>query len=62
MSRIAELRKILRHHDYLYYVEASPEISDREYDRLFKELESLELLSGESIPDDSPTQVVGGGF
>ncbi|HUT01068.1 MAG TPA: hypothetical protein VM031_01335, partial [Phycisphaerae bacterium] len=41
-ERIAELREIIRRHDRLYYVEASPEISDRDYDRLLDELKELE--------------------
>jgi DNA ligase (NAD+) len=59
-KRVARLREEIRHHDYLYYVEDAPAISDAEYDRLFKELKGLE----EEFPDlrspDSPTQRVGG--
>ena len=40
VSRLADLREQIRHHDRLYYVEASPEISDADYDRLFRELAS----------------------
>ena len=41
-ARAAELRKLLDHHNYLYYVEAAPEISDREFDRLLEELQKIE--------------------
>jgi len=34
-ARIAELREQIRRHDYLYYVEANPQISDRDYDQLY---------------------------
>jgi DNA ligase (NAD+) len=59
-QRIAQLRQIIQHHDYKYYVEASPEISDQEYDRLFKELLDLEAAHPDLASPDSPTQRVGG--
>jgi DNA ligase (NAD+) len=59
-ARAAELRKLLHHHNYLYYVEARPEISDREFDRLMKELEEIEAAHPELVTPDSPTQRVGG--
>jgi DNA ligase (NAD+) len=59
-ERAAELRKQLEHHNYLYYVEARPEISDFEYDRLVKELEALEEKHPDLKTPDSPTQRVGG--
>ncbi len=59
-DRIEELRRVLRHHDHLYYVEARPEISDREYDRLYSELKQLEADHPELVTPDSPTQRVGG--
>src|SRR4051812_35917759 len=37
-ARATELRKTINHHNHLYYVEAAPEISDREFDRLLEEL------------------------
>ena len=40
---ILELRSLLERHNRLYYVEASPEITDAEYDKLFRELEGPEL-------------------
>lgn len=59
-QRIEQLREQIRHHDYLYYVEAQPEISDAEYDRLVKELEQLESQHPDLVTPDSPTQRVGG--
>ena len=60
MTDIERLRNDIRRHDYLYYVDARPEISDREYDALMARLRELEGASGEPIPPDSPTQRVGG--
>jgi DNA ligase (NAD+) len=57
---IAELREKINHHDYLYYVEGKPEISDREYDRLFDRLKELEAAHPALVSADSPTQRVGG--
>ncbi len=59
-KRIGELRAQIRRHDHLYYVLNRPEISDREYDRLFAELKSLEQANPEFITADSPTQRVAG--
>jgi DNA ligase (NAD+) len=59
-ARIEELREQIRRHDFLYYVEARPEISDAEYDRLLAELRELESAFPELITPDSPTQRVGG--
>ena len=58
--RIDQLRKELNRHNTLYYVEAKPEISDREYDRLYDELKQLEVQHPQLITPDSPTQRVGG--
>jgi len=58
-ERLAQLKKQIRHHDYLYYVKDSPEISDGEYDRLFRELVDLERAYPELVTADSPTQRVG---
>jgi len=58
--RIEELRDRIRHHDYLYYVEDAPEISDADYDALMRELERLEARFPEFVTADSPTQRVGG--
>src|SRR5436190_8606997 len=59
-QRIAELREHIHHHDYLYYVEARPEIADAEYDPLMRELRDLEARFPDLITDDSPTQRVAG--
>src|SRR5579871_5267118 len=59
-QRAAELRKVLNHHNYLYYVKAQPEITDREFDHLFEELKQLEKQHPELQTPDSPTQRVGG--
>ncbi len=58
-KRIEQLRKIIRHHDTLYYVYDRPEITDAEYDALFRELQGLEEAHPELITPDSPTQRVG---
>mgnify|MGYP000478529264 FL=1 len=54
------LRKKLRYHSYLYYVLDKPEISDFEFDKLYRELVDLEAAYPEIITSDSPTQRVGG--
>jgi DNA ligase (NAD+) len=59
-ERIQALREQIRHHDHRYHVLADPEISDAEYDRLFRELSDLEREHPEWIEPDSPTQRVGG--
>jgi DNA ligase (NAD+) len=59
-KQIAGLREELDRHNRLYYVLARPEISDREYDRLYKQLEALEQQFPDLIRPDSPTQRVGG--
>ena len=59
-KRIDELRKEIRHHDYLYYVLDKPEISDEEYDQMFGELVELESEFPDLVTPDSPTQRVGG--
>ena len=58
-QQIEELRKTLRHHEYLYHVLDTPEIPDSEYDRLFHQLKALENTHPEFITADSPTQRVG---
>src|SRR5437763_1857829 len=57
---VARLRRELNRHNYLYYVEAQPEVSDREYDRMMERLTALEGQYPELIAPDSPTQRVGG--
>jgi DNA ligase (NAD+) len=59
-ERIVKLRSTIRHHDYLYYVEDRPEISDEEYDRLYRELVALEEKFPDLVAEDSPTQRVAG--
>lgn len=59
-EEIERLRAEIRRHDRLYFVEAAPEISDREYDRLVERLRALEAQHPELITPDSPTQRVGG--
>jgi DNA ligase (NAD+) len=58
-ERIASLRDQLERANYLYHVEDAPEISDAEYDRLFRELKALEEAHPELATPDSPTQRVG---
>lgn len=60
-QKIEKLREEIRRHDYLYYVLNQPEISDSEYDKLIKDLESLEKQHPELITLDSPTQRLIGG-
>ncbi len=57
---IEALRVELHHHEELYYVHASPEISDAEYDALLARLQELEAVHPELVTPDSPTQRVGG--
>src|SRR5882724_9488450 len=59
-QRAAELRQLLHHHNHLYYVEAKPVITDREFDDLFDELKAIEQKHSELVTPDSPTQRVGG--
>ena len=58
--RVEELRRLIRHHNYLYYVKAQPEISDEAYDELFRELQQLESRYPQLVSPDSPTMRVGG--
>jgi DNA ligase (NAD+) len=57
-ARAAELRALLNHHAHRYYVLDDPEIPDAEYDRLFRELQTLEAAQPELLSADSPTQRV----
>ena len=59
-KKIARLREEIRKHDGLYYEQAASIISDREYDRLYKELVDLEKQFPDLLTSDSPTQRVGG--
>ena len=59
-KKIEALRDKIRHHEYLYYVLDSPELSDAEFDALMNELKAMEAAHPELITPDSPTQRVGG--
>lgn len=59
-ERAKFLREELNRHNRLYYVDARPEISDRDYDKLMQELIDLEAAHPELVSPDSPTQRVGG--
>src|SRR5438045_2678113 len=59
-QRIKKLRDEINHHNYLYYAQSRPQISDREFDRLLAELIELEKEHPELITPDSPSQRVGG--
>ena len=59
-TRIEALRNEIEEHNWRYYEKAAPTISDREYDRLYKELVDLETQFPELVTPDSPTQHVGG--
>ncbi len=58
-DRIARLRQLIEHDNYLYYSLDAPEVPDAEYDRRFAELQSLEARYPEAIAEDSPTHRVG---
>lgn len=59
-KRVQELTTELERHNRLYYIEAQPQISDHEYDRLLRELADLEAEFPELLTPNSPTQRVGG--
>ena len=61
-SEIENLRSVLRFHEYRYYVQTDPLISDFEYDTLYKQLEKLEKENPGAVTSDSPTQRVGAGL
>ncbi|MEM9526136.1 MAG: NAD-dependent DNA ligase LigA [Bacteroidota bacterium] len=56
---VTELQEILRYHEWRYYVQDDPVLSDYEYDTLYKKLEALEADHPELVSPDSPTQRVG---
>lgn len=58
-DRAAELRRLIEHHNYRYYVLDEPEIPDEAFDALFDELKALEEEHPELVTSDSPTQRVG---
>jgi DNA ligase (NAD+) len=59
-ARVAELRRMLEYHNQKYYVEDAPEVSDEEYDALFRELQALEAEYPALDDPNSPTKRVGG--
>src|SRR5213075_363747 len=59
-KNIAQLREEIRKHDRLYYQDAAPIVSDRDYDQLYKELVDLEAQFPDLLTPNSPTQRVGG--
>ena len=59
INRVIELKKLIEKHNYHYYILDDPLISDGEWDKLFKELESIETKYPELIDNSSPTQRVG---
>src|ERR1700691_656318 len=59
-KEVERLRDEIRRHEYLYYVEDDPQISDSAFDRLMKELKALEEQHPRLLTPDSPTQRVGG--
>lgn len=58
-KQLEELKKELNNHAYKYYVLDQPEISDAQYDKLYKELEEIEQAHPEWITSDSPSQRIG---
>ena len=61
-EKIRQLRESLHEHNYLYYIEDRPKISDFEFDQLLETLTDLELRYPEYFDSNSPTQRVGGGI
>ena len=59
-ARIEALREEINYHNRQYYVYDDPKIPDAEFDRLIRELQSLEAEYPELVTEDSPTQRVGG--
>ncbi|HRI59171.1 MAG TPA: NAD-dependent DNA ligase LigA, partial [Saprospiraceae bacterium] len=58
-ERADELRRVIRYHEWRYYIQNDPVISDFEYDQLYKQLEAIESRYPELVAPDSPTQRVG---
>ena len=59
-QELQELRDELRHHEYLYHVEDSPELTDAQYDALMNKLKKMEAEHPDLVTPDSPSQRVGG--
>jgi DNA ligase (NAD+) len=60
LTRLAQLRTEIRHHEERYYIHNTPDVSDEEFDRLVHELERLEAEYPDLVTPDSPTQRVAG--
>jgi len=60
LARVTALRQELERHNHAYYVLDQPTLPDAEYDKLFRELQSLEAEYPDLFTSDSPTQRVGG--
>ncbi len=60
VSELERLRREIRRHERLYFVDNAPEISDAEFDQLMRRLEAMEAEQPDLIAPDSPTQRVGG--
>ncbi len=60
LERTLELQRLINEYQYRYYVLDDPAISDAEFDKLVKELQTIEEEHPEFITPDSPTQRVGG--
>jgi DNA ligase (NAD+) len=60
VTRVTKLRAEIEQHNHDYYVLDQPQVSDAQYDRLFRELQELEQQYPELVAADSPTQRVGG--
>ena len=59
-QRLEALREQIRYHSRKYYTEDDPEISDYEYDQLYRQLETLEAEYPDLVTEDSPTRKIGG--
>ena len=59
-QELVKLREEIAYHSFRYYTKDAPEISDYEYDMLYRRLEDIEKEHPEWITEDSPTQRVGG--
>ena len=53
---IDELRTALRYHEWRYYVQSDPVLTDKEYDQIFNQLKSIESAYPNLVTSDSPTQ------
>ncbi len=58
-KELEQLRDAIHHHNYLYHTEDSPEITDADYDQLFRRLKEIEAEHPDLVTPDSPTQRVG---